>query len=149
MVLPPNVRAEEVIQGRDWTPPRDYSRANGLVEEVRQSYFELEEAQRLEEESMPREELTHEPSPAIDLPEDLKVPAGGYQKPAAKARRGAAAPAPKNKAKAKKSKRAPQKPAKGKRRTELEIEAPAQHAELTVPLRINPMSRSVNITAVE
>lgn len=62
-----------VFNGSDWKAPKDYSRANGLVENIRQSYFKVEEQQRLLKESEPTPR-DHLPGPAIDLPE---VPAAG------------------------------------------------------------------------
>ncbi len=55
-----------------WEPPKDYARSNGLVEDIRQSYFDLDERERLEEELKPRELHDHEPGEAIDLPTNLK-----------------------------------------------------------------------------
>lgn len=62
-----------VFSGRDWSAPKDFTRANGLVENIRQSYFKVEEQQRLLRESAPTER-DHKPSESIDLPE---VPAAG------------------------------------------------------------------------
>lgn len=59
-----------------WEPPTDYTRSNGLVEDIRQAYFEMEERRRLEEELQPREVHDHSPSEPIDLPTNLKRPAG-------------------------------------------------------------------------
>ncbi len=55
-----------------WEPPRDYTRANGLVEDIRQAFFNLDEQERLEDELKPRELHEHEPGEAIDLPTNLK-----------------------------------------------------------------------------
>ncbi len=103
----------------DWTPPRDYSRASGLVERIRQSFFEIEERERLEEESRPREERTHEPTEALDLAADVK----GATK----------APAPANKPAPKKPKTPTRPPKKGE-------------AE---PLRVEPMLRTVELGVEE
>ena len=56
-----------------WDPPRDYSRSNGLVEDIRQSFFEVDERVRLEEELKPRQLHEHVPSQPIDLPNTIKV----------------------------------------------------------------------------
>ncbi len=56
----------------DWTPPKDYSRTNGLVEVVRQAYFEVEEREQYEREGLPEDEKTHEPSDPLELSGDLK-----------------------------------------------------------------------------
>lgn len=55
----------------DWQPPRDYSRANGLVEEIRQAFAEMSERQRLELEAMPGEAKGHSPTEPLDLPVDV------------------------------------------------------------------------------
>ncbi len=59
-----------------WKPPTDYTRANGLLEDIRQAYFEIEEAKRLEEELRPREFPEHIPSDPIDLPSATKGEGG-------------------------------------------------------------------------
>jgi len=51
-----------------WQPPRDFSRSNGLVEDIRQSILAVEEKQRLEEEAKPKGKRTHEPGEPIALP---------------------------------------------------------------------------------
>jgi len=61
-----------VFSTDSWEPPRDYTRANGLLEDIRQAYFELDEQQRLEEELKPRELHEHDPGEAIDLPTNIK-----------------------------------------------------------------------------
>ncbi|MEJ7734376.1 MAG: type II secretion system secretin GspD [Polyangiaceae bacterium] len=54
--------------GMDWKPPRDFARANGLVEDIRQQILAQEEKLRLEEEAKPRGPQTHEPGDPIALP---------------------------------------------------------------------------------
>ncbi len=61
----------------DWEPPRDYTRTNGLVEEVRKAFFEIEERERLEEEGQPAEEKFHEPSEPLELSADVSPGRGG------------------------------------------------------------------------
>jgi general secretion pathway protein D len=56
-----------VFGNETWTPPRDYSRANGLVEDIRQQYFRVEEQIRLLHESAPTARL-HRNTQPIDLP---------------------------------------------------------------------------------
>ena len=51
-----------------WEPPKDFSRANGLVEEIRQSMLKEKERARLEEETRPRKPKTHEAVEPIALP---------------------------------------------------------------------------------
>ena len=54
-----------------YEPPKDYSRMNGLVENIRQSYGEVEDQRRLEELQRPREIKTHEPGQPLELPGPL------------------------------------------------------------------------------
>ncbi len=63
-----------VFGAKDWEPPQDFSRANGLVEEIRQAYFRIEEQRRLELESLPEAMPEHEPSEPIDLPAESVAP---------------------------------------------------------------------------
>lgn len=51
-----------------WEPPKDFERANGLLEDIRQSQLQVAERQRLEEEAKPKERRTHEPGQPIALP---------------------------------------------------------------------------------
>ena len=55
-------------QNTDWEPPVDYSRSNGLVEDIRQAILAQEEKARLEEEAKPKKAYTHEPGAPIALP---------------------------------------------------------------------------------
>src|SRR5690606_15241493 len=68
----------------DWTPPKDYGRTSGLIEKIRQSFFEIDERQRWEDESRPREDRIHEPTEALDLAGDVKGAGGAAPAPAAK-----------------------------------------------------------------
>jgi general secretion pathway protein D len=111
-----------VFEGQ-WEPPRDYSRANGLIEDIRQAYAALEEQMRLEEESRPIDKGGHEPSAPIELPSGVKggpagAPAGATPAPAAPAR--------------------PRTPARRARPTGDDS-----------PIRINPLARSVPATDTE
>jgi general secretion pathway protein D len=104
-----------------WEPPKDYSRANGLIEDIRKSYAALEEQMRLEEESRPLDKGGHEPSAPIELPSGVK---GG---PPAGTPAGNAAPA------------APAAPARPR--------APVRRPRTDdSPIRINPIARSVPAT---
>ncbi|MEN9582034.1 MAG: hypothetical protein RJA70_5043, partial [Pseudomonadota bacterium] len=60
----------------EWSPPRDFTRTNGLVEDIRQAYFTLEERERIEEESKPRERRLHEASDPLELAADVNLDAG-------------------------------------------------------------------------
>lgn len=116
----------------DWKPPTDYARANGLVEDIRQAQFEIEEQQRLEDELKPRELHEHAPSDAIDLPAAVKAGgSGGAPAPApARPRRGPQGGAPAAQ---------PPAPAAPPPRTGMNAE----------PLRIAPIARNVTVERVE
>jgi general secretion pathway protein D len=58
-----------------YEPPKDYSRTNGLLEDIRKSYIEVDEQKRLEDLTRPREFKTHEPGQPLELP--APVGAGG------------------------------------------------------------------------
>ena len=62
-----------VFSGEDWKPPRDWSRTNGLVEDIRKAYADTAEQIRLENESKPRENPPREPSDPIELPGDVRA----------------------------------------------------------------------------
>jgi general secretion pathway protein D len=124
-----------VFSGEDWKPPHDWSRTNGLVEDIRKAYAEIAEQQVLEDQSKPKETPPREPSDPIELPGDSPPGASSGANgtpPAAEAPRrrnrpagGAAAPAP------------PAAP-------------PAQPQGDNEPsFRINPIARSVNVDRVE
>ncbi|WP_438017457.1 type II secretion system secretin GspD [Sorangium sp. So ce315] len=51
-----------------WEPPRDFSRSNGLVEDIRQSILTEEERARLEEEARPKVPREHAPVEPVGLP---------------------------------------------------------------------------------
>src|SRR6185295_4852255 len=52
----------------EYKPPKDWSRTNGLVEDIRQSYFAIDEKKRLDEITRPRELKTHDPQHPLDMP---------------------------------------------------------------------------------
>ncbi len=54
---------------REWEAPRDFSRANGLVEDIRQSILAEEDKARLIEESKPKGPRTHDPGEPIPVPQ--------------------------------------------------------------------------------
>jgi general secretion pathway protein D len=118
----------------DWQPPRDYARANGLVEEIRQAFVHMAEEHRLELEGMPSDAKTHQPTEPLDLPVDVGPTPGAPAAPGA-------APA---------SPRAPAAtpPARRRRTTSMNSSeaAPRPAARLAVPLVINPGSRNVPLS---
>jgi general secretion pathway protein D len=72
----------------EYEPPKDFSRMNGLVENIRQSYGEVEDQRRLEELQRPREIKTHEPGQPLELPGPLNPNAGGADRGGPPADRG-------------------------------------------------------------
>lgn len=109
-----------------WEPPRDYSRANGLVEEVRKAFFEIEERERLEAEGTPEEEKFHEPSEPLELSAQVASGGGGGGgRTKAKATGGAT----RQPRKAKPAK-------KGARR---------KRSDASEPLQVRPFARALNV----
>ncbi|WP_437589978.1 type II secretion system secretin GspD [Sorangium sp. So ce1000] len=51
-----------------WEPPRDFGRANGLVEDIRQSMLAEDERARLEEEARPKGPREHTPVEPVGMP---------------------------------------------------------------------------------
>lgn len=133
-----------VFETSNWRPPTDYARSNGLVEEIRQAFFEIEEQARLEEELRPRELHDHTPSEPIDLPGGLKATGGGGKgggkkgaaRPAAALPREAPPPPPPSPAEP-----APAPPPQGS------LDAPPMErlasAHQGPPLRLAPLPRSI------
>lgn len=58
----------------EYQAPIDYSRTNGLLEDVRKSYADVEEQRRLEDLMRPREMKTHEPGQPLELPSPVGAP---------------------------------------------------------------------------
>jgi general secretion pathway protein D len=75
-----------------YEPPKDYSRTNGLLEDIRASYAELSDRKHLEELTRPREVRTHEPGQPLELPAPVGGPTPGA--PATPALAPGAAPPP-------------------------------------------------------
>jgi general secretion pathway protein D len=57
----------------EYEAPKDYSRLIGLLEDIRQSYADVDDQRRLEELQRPREVKTHEPGQPLELPGPLSV----------------------------------------------------------------------------
>jgi general secretion pathway protein D len=136
-----------VFSGQDWVPPRDYSKANGLVEDIRQAYSQIEEQLRLEEESKPRVGREHLPTEPIELPGAVRTspsaPAVTPQQPT---------PAPQRRPRTPRA--APGGAAPGAApgappTAPVPPPAPAPGGALDSPIRINPVSRSVNVERSE
>lgn len=121
-----------------WEPPMDYTRSNGLVEDIRQAFFAMDEQARLEEELKPRELHEHAPSDPIDLPTGIKRPGAAPGKPAA-APRPAAPPRPAPEPKP--ARRAPRR-----KKGELQHVEPERTASVVGQLRVAPPLRSLEPT---
>jgi general secretion pathway protein D len=121
-----------VFESPDWRPPRDWSRANGLVEDIRKSYVEIEEQAALEAESERDDDGEREPSAPIELPTSVRESGASSLTPAAPAKPARTrAPAEK----------APAKPARQR--------GSGRRGEIESPIIINPVARSVNVERVE
>ena len=57
----------------EYEAPKDYSRMNGLLEYIRQSFLDVEEGKRLDELQRPREIKTHEPGQPLELPSPVSA----------------------------------------------------------------------------
>lgn len=118
-----------VFANQDWEPPRDWTRTNGLVEDIRQTYRELEEQRRLELEAQGPEHEERLPSDPIDLPGEVR----DESRPAPAKR----APAKPVKKPAPKAPRVPRAAPKPKKKGSLD----------ELPFRIQPIARSVDVDA--
>jgi len=118
-----------VFSDVDWKPPRDWSRTNGLVEDIRQAYLQIDIQSAVEEESKAWDDTTERvPSDPIELPTSVRE--GNSSSLVSKPKSsGAAAPA----------KAAPAKPAAPR-----PSRARGKRGELDPPIIINPIARSVN-----
>jgi general secretion pathway protein D len=131
-----------VFSGEDWSPPRDWTRTNGLVEDIRKSYFEIAEAERLKLESEQLPNAEREPSDPLELPGTPKT--GGATD---EGRRNRRAPAPQT---------GPQTPAPGTGPAAPAAPAPAppqptgrNDSPEESPIRVTPIARSVPVERVE
>jgi general secretion pathway protein D len=61
----------------DYQAPKDYSRMVGLLQDIRQSYADVDDQRRLEDLQRPRPVETHEPGPPIDLPTPARTDGHG------------------------------------------------------------------------
>ena len=75
-----------------YEPPRDFSRLNGLLEDIRQAYMGMDDKKRLVESTRPKEKKTHEPRQPIAMPE-IRRAAAADAPPAAGTPAAPAAPA--------------------------------------------------------
>jgi general secretion pathway protein D len=130
-----------VFSGEDWTPPRDWTRTNGLVEDIRKSYADIAEAERLKLESEQLPNAEREPSDPLELPGTPKTGAAA----ADDGRRNRRAPAPQT---------GPQTPAPGTAPAAPAAPPPPQptghnDSPEESPIRVTPIARSVPVERVE
>ncbi|MES1174069.1 MAG: secretin N-terminal domain-containing protein, partial [Myxococcales bacterium] len=139
-----------VFSGQDWSPPRDWSRTSGLVEDIRKGFAEIAEQDRLIEESRPKEAPLREPSDPIELPGDVHgVGAAAPTSGAARARpTGGAFTPPPLQAPGVAPSVAPAAPAPAPAAPAAPAPA-APQGQNELPFRINPIARSVNVDRVE
>ncbi|MCW5791924.1 MAG: type II secretion system secretin GspD [Polyangiaceae bacterium] len=127
-----------VFGSSSWSPPRDWTRTNGLVEDIRQSYLEAEERRQLEEQlERPKERPEHEPSPPIDMPQVVKSGGGAGASPTPATPRRPTTPR-------RPQQRTPQRQGGG---GSSQLDAPS--APGSAAPRINPMARSVAVDRTE
>jgi general secretion pathway protein D len=133
-----------VFSRDEWTPPRDWTRTNGLVEDIRKSYDEIAETERLKRESELPAGIDREPSEPLELPGTPRAgAAAGAEEGARRNRRTApntpAAPAPQAPAPAAAPPAPPPPPAPQGRN-----DSPDES-----PIRTTPIARSVPVERVE
>jgi general secretion pathway protein D len=157
-----------VFSGQDWTPPRDWTRTNGLVEEIRKAYRDLEEKLRLEADSQAEELGERTPSAPIELPGDVRAGATGGGAGAGAAAAGNAAGAASAAAAERRNRRlpaartrqappaaaptpapAPAAPAAPAPAPAAPAPPPPPQGSNDVPFRINPLARNVDNERVE
>ncbi len=81
----------------EYEPPKDYSRMNGLLEDIRESYVQIAEDEAIERARMPGEMKTHTAQQALELPTTVgsgPPPAPGVPVRAPPGSPGAVSPAP-------------------------------------------------------
>ncbi|MCA9584305.1 MAG: type II secretion system secretin GspD [Myxococcales bacterium] len=66
----------------EFTAAKDWSRTNGLVEDIRQAYFQVEEKKRLEEITQPKQLKTHDPQQPLEMPQPASRSSSGASGPA-------------------------------------------------------------------
>jgi general secretion pathway protein D len=64
-------------EDHDYKPIKDYSRANGLLEDIKATYRAIDEKERLEEIMRPRDVIGHQPGEPLDLPSQLHASGAG------------------------------------------------------------------------
>ena len=79
---------------RDYKPPKDYARANGLLEDIKATYRAIDEKERLEEIMRPKEIIVHRPGEPLDLPSQMHTSAAAPTTQTTQPGNGAAEPPP-------------------------------------------------------
>jgi len=117
-----------VFSDVDWKPPRDWSRTNGLVEDIRQAYLQIDTQTAVEEESKAYDDNSERvPSEPIELPTSVRE--SNSSELIARPKSAPMAPV-----KGAAPKAAPRAPARSR----------GKRGELDSPIIINPIARSVN-----
>jgi general secretion pathway protein D len=131
-----------VFSDSEWTPPRDWTRTSGLVEDIRKSYQEIQEDEEMLAESQRSDEIARGTSEPLELPGTPKVGGAGEDTTRRARTRPAGAPAVPT---------TPQAPAPA-----APVPAPAappppapQGSFEESPVRITPLARSVNVERTE
>ncbi len=64
-------------QGEEWTPPRDWTRTNGLIEDIRKSFAEIREDEETRSAAEGPGDAAREPSEPLELPGAPRVGSDG------------------------------------------------------------------------
>jgi general secretion pathway protein D len=126
-----------VFENSDWKPPHDWSRASGLVEDIRKAYEEIDEQTQLEADSQSTDDSEREPSAPIELPSSVRESSAPSLAPAT------TTTTTTRSTKTRTPQKAPAKPAPARPRSS------GKRGELESPVIINPVARSVNAERVE
>jgi general secretion pathway protein D len=130
-----------VFSGQEWSPPKDWSRTNGLVEDIRKSFAAIAQEQVWISESKGPELSDRVPTEPLELPGTPKV--GGSSNDARVRRPGAVAPAAPAAGTPPPAQPAPAPPPAPSTPTG-QNDSPDES-----PVRITPIARSVNLERVE
>jgi general secretion pathway protein D len=136
-----------VFSDQEWTPPRDWTRANGLVEDIRKSYADIKRDEELEAEANSQSELARGQTEPLELPGAPRV-GGGASTTTDAAGRGRRVPATTPPATPPPAAPAAPVPAPAPPPAPAPAQPTGQN-EGDSPLRINPIARSVNVERVE
>ncbi len=83
-------------EDHEYSAPHDWARSNGLIEEIRQAYLNVEEQRALDELTRPKELKGHEPGQPLELPGPRGTTGETSAAPAAPGAPAVPAPAPLN-----------------------------------------------------